>query len=96
MRTGAHGATDMSPVCMAASLQLGISVPNFGLQEHMPHSAETDAVFPHAYHYADGYLHPGDEPGLGIDIDEELAARYPYRPASLPVNRLQDGTVHSW
>jgi mannonate dehydratase len=96
VRTGAHGATDMSPVCMAASLQLGISVPNFGLQEHMPHSAETDAVFPHAYHYADGYLHPGEEPGLGIDIDEELAARYPYRAASLPVNRLQDGTVHSW
>jgi mannonate dehydratase len=96
VRTGAHGATDMSPVCMAASLQLGISVPNFGLQEHMPHTAETDAVFPHAYHYADGYLHPGEEPGLGIDIDEELAARYPYRPASLPVNRLQDGTMHSW
>jgi mannonate dehydratase len=96
VRTGAHGATDMSPVCMAASLQLGISVPNFGLQEHMPHTAETDAVFPHAYRYADGYLHPGDEPGLGVDIDEELAARYPYRPASLPVNRLQDGTLHSW
>ena len=96
VRTGAHGATDMSPVCMAASLQLGISVPNFGLQEHMPHTAETDAVFPHAYHYADGYLHPGDEPGLGIDIDEELAARYPYRAASLPVNRLADGTLHSW
>jgi mannonate dehydratase len=96
VRTGAHGATDMSPVCMAASLQLGISVPNFGLQEHMPHTAETDAVFPHAYRYADGYLHPGDEPGLGVDIDEELAARYPYRPASLPVNRLRDGTVHSW
>ncbi|MCO1658619.1 D-mannonate dehydratase ManD [Pseudonocardia humida] len=96
VRTGAHGATDMSPVCMAASLQLGISVPNFGLQEHMPHTAETDAVFPHAYHYADGYLHPGDEPGLGIDIDEELAARHPYRAASLPVNRLADGTLHSW
>jgi mannonate dehydratase len=96
VRTGAHGATDMSPVCMAASLQLGISVPNFGLQEHMPHTAETDAVFPHAYRYADGYLHPGDEPGLGIDIDEELAAGYPYRAASLPVNRLADGTLHSW
>jgi mannonate dehydratase len=62
----------------------------------MPHSAETDAVFPHAYWYEDGYLHPGDQPGLGIDIDEELAAQYPYKPAALPVNRLQDGTLHSW
>jgi mannonate dehydratase len=96
VRTGAHGATDMSPVTMAAALQLDISVPNFGLQEYMPHSAETDAVFPHAYRYEGGYLHPGDEPGLGVDIDEELAAQYPYTPASLPVNRLQDGTLHPW
>jgi mannonate dehydratase len=96
VRSGAHGATDMSPVCMAAALQLDIAIPNFGLQEYMPHSAETDAVFPHAYWYEDGYLHPGDQPGLGIDIDEELAAQYPYTPAALPVNRLQDGTLHSW
>jgi mannonate dehydratase len=96
VRSGMHGATDMSPVCMAAALQLDIAIPNFGLQEYMPHSAETDAVFPHAYWYEDGYLHPGDRPGLGIDIDEELAAQYPYVPAALPVNRLQDGTLHSW
>ncbi|WP_219415069.1 D-mannonate dehydratase ManD [Pseudonocardia nigra] len=96
VRSGSHGATDLSPVCMSAALQLDISIPNFGLQEYMPHSAETDAVFPHAYHYEGGYLHPGNEPGLGVDIDEELAAKYPYRPASLPVNRLQDGTLHSW
>ncbi len=96
VRSGSHGATDLSPVCMAAALQLDIAIPNFGLQEYMPHSAETDAVFPHTYWYEDGYLHPGDEPGLGVDIDEELAARYPYKPAALPVNRLQDGTLHSW
>ncbi|MGA5302858.1 D-mannonate dehydratase ManD [Nucisporomicrobium flavum] len=96
VRSGSHGATDLSPVCMAAALHLDISIPNFGLQEHMPHTAETDAVFPHGYRFADGYLHPSETPGLGVDIDEELAARYPYRPASLPVNRLEDGTLHSW
>ena len=53
-------------------------------------------MFPHGYRFADGYLHPSEEPGLGVDIDEELAAQYPYRPASLPVNRLEDGTVHNW
>jgi mannonate dehydratase len=41
-------------------------------------------------------LHPGDEPGLGVELDEELAARYPYEPAYLPVNQLMDGTVHDW
>jgi mannonate dehydratase len=96
VRSGSHGATDLSPVCMAAALHVDISIPNFGLQEYMPHTAETDAVFPHSYRFADGYLHPSEEPGLGVDIDEDLAARYPYRPAALPVNRLEDGTMHSW
>ena len=96
IRTGSHGATDLSPVCLAAALHLDIAVPNFGLQEYMPHSAETDAVFPHGYRFADGYLHPSETPGLGVDIDEKLAAQYPYRPASLPVNRLTDGTLHDW
>jgi mannonate dehydratase len=96
VRSGFHGATDLSPVCMAAALALDLAIPNFGLQEYMPHTAETDAVFPHAYRFADGYLLPGDEPGLGVDIDEERAARHPYRPAVLPVARLQDGTMHDW
>jgi mannonate dehydratase len=96
VRSGSHGATDLSPVCMAAALQLDISIPNFGLQEYMRHTEETDAVFPHAYYFADGYLHPGEVAGLGVDIDEALAKRYPYNPAPLPVNRLLDGTMHSW
>ena len=41
-------------------------------------------------------LHPGEEPGLGVDIDETLAAQHPYSRAYLPVNRLEDGTLHSW
>ncbi|MEJ0043354.1 MAG: glycoside hydrolase family 3 C-terminal domain-containing protein [Rhizomicrobium sp.] len=45
VRTGCHGATDLSPVCMAAALHFDLSVPNFGVQELMHHSAETDAVF---------------------------------------------------
>ena len=46
VRTGCHGATDLSPVCMAAALHFGLSVPNFGIQELMPHTERTDAVFP--------------------------------------------------
>jgi mannonate dehydratase len=62
----------------------------------MRHSAETDAVFPHGYSLKDGFLHPDDAPGHGVDIDESLAARYPYRPTSLPISRLEDGTMHNW
>jgi len=96
VRTGSHGATDLSPVCMAAALHFDLSVHNFGIQEYMRHSDDTDRVFPHAYKFADGTLHPGDAPGLGVDIDEMLAATYPYDPAYLPTARKLDGTVHSW
>jgi len=96
VRTGSHGATDLSPVCMGAALHFDLWVPNFGVQEYMRHTDETDAVFPHAYTFADGYLHPGDAPGHGVDIDEALAARYPYRAAALPVNRLEDGSMWNW
>lgn len=96
VRTGCHGATDLSPVCMGAALHFDLYAPNFGIQEYMRHSSETDAVFPHAYSFKDGFLHPGEAPGHGVEIDEKLAAKYPYRPASLPVNRLEDGTMHDW
>ncbi|MHA7684880.1 D-mannonate dehydratase ManD [Cupriavidus sp. PET2-C1] len=97
VRTGSHGATDLSPVCMGAALHFDLWVPNFGIQEYMRHSEQTDAVFPHAYTFANGMLYPGDAPGHGVDIDETLAARYPYQRAYLPVNRLaHDGTLWHW
>jgi mannonate dehydratase len=96
VRTGSHGATDLSPVCMAAALHFDLSVHNFGIQEYMRHSDDTDRVFPHAYRFADGAMHPGDTPGLGVDIDEALASTFPYARAYLPTARLLDGTVHNW
>ncbi len=96
VRTGCHGATDLSPVSMAAALHFGLSIPNFGVQEYMRHTAETDAVFPHAYSFENGLMHPGDTPGLGVEIDEALAAKHEYRRAYLPVNRLEDGTMYNW
>ena len=96
VRTGCHGATDLSPVCMGAALHFDLWVPNFGVQEYMLHSEKTEGVFPHAYSFDKGSMHPGDTPGHGVDIDEELAAKYPYQRAYLPVNRLQDGTMWNW
>jgi mannonate dehydratase len=96
VQTGCHGATDLSPVTMAAALHFDISIPNFGIQEYMRHSKETDDVFPHNYYFEKGYLHPGDKPGLGVDYDEKLAAKFPYERAYLPVNRKLDGTMWNW
>jgi mannonate dehydratase len=96
VRMGAHGATDLSPICMGAALHFDYWVPNFGIQEHMPHAALVDEVFPHAYQFDDGYFTPGEVAGHGVNIDEKLAAKYPYKRACLPVNRLQDGTLWNW
>src|SRR5437762_3205009 len=85
VRTGCHGATDLSPVCMAAALHFDLSIHNFGVQEYMRHTPETDRVFPHAYSFSGGMMHPGDKPGLGVDIDEALAGKHPYRRAYLPI-----------
>ncbi|MEV8183181.1 D-mannonate dehydratase ManD [Specibacter sp. NPDC078692] len=96
IKSGFHGPTDISPVGQAAQLHLGMAIHNFGIQEYMKHSPETLEVFKTSYTFTDGLLHPGNNPGLGVDYNEELAKSYDYTPAYLPVNRLLDGTVHDW
>lgn len=96
VRTGSHGATDLSPVTMGAALHFDTWVPNFGIQEYMRHTPETDAVFPHSYSFERGYLTCSDAPGIGVDIDEKLAAKYPYQSKQLPVARLEDGAMWNW
>jgi mannonate dehydratase len=94
--TACHGATDLSPVSLAAALHFDIAVNNFGIQEYMLHTKETDEVFPHSYSFNRGDLYPGDAPGLGVDYNEKLAEKFPYERAYLPVNRKMDGTMFNW
>ena len=96
VKTGCHGATDLSPVCMGAALHLDYALPNFGIQEHMAHSEKMESVFTRNYQYDDGYFTPGEAIGHGVDIDEREAKKYPYKRACLPVNRLEDGTLWNW
>ncbi|MFF1678519.1 D-mannonate dehydratase ManD [Streptomyces sp. NPDC058256] len=97
IKSGMHGPTDISPIGQAAALHLGLAIHNFGIQEYMRHSAETLEVFRTSYRFENGLLHPGDQPGLGVEMDLEAAAAHPYQGAYLPVNRLVlDGTVHDW
>ena len=96
IKSGIHGPTDISPVGMAAALHLDLAIHNFGIQEYMQHGALTNEVFRQSFTFEDGYLHPGEAPGIGVELDLEAAARFPYQPAYLPFNRLKDGTVHDW
>lgn len=96
VRTGFHGATDISPVGMAASLHVDVTINNFGIQEHMPHQEIVSEVFDVGYRFEHGVMVLDERPGLGVEIDEEQAAKFPYRAAALPVNRLTDGTLWHW
>jgi mannonate dehydratase len=96
IRSGLHGATDISPVGMAAQLHLDLTIHNFGIQEYMRQGAATNEVFRQTHTFSDGGLHPGDVPGIGVELDDDAAAGFPYQRAYLPVNRLRDGTVHDW
>jgi mannonate dehydratase len=96
VRTGSHGPGDISPIGIAAALHLDLVVPNFGIQEYMGHRAPADQVFRTGYSYQGGMLDLSDAPGLGVDVDEEAAARFPYAPRYLPVARLRDGGMHDW
>ncbi|AKS34663.1 D-mannonate dehydratase ManD [Mycolicibacterium goodii] len=96
VRTGSHGAGDLSPVSFAAALHIDMSVPNFGVQEYMGHVEPAEEVFGTNWTFHNGLMHPGDAPGLGVEVDEKAAERFPYDPKSLPVNRRSDGSVHDW
>jgi len=96
IKSGCHGPTDISPVGFAAQLHVGLAIHNFGIQEYMQHGERTNATFQQSMTFENGLLHPGDNPGLGVDLDVDEAGKYPYEQAYLPFNRLADGTVHDW
>lgn len=77
VKTAWHGPGDCSPVAHAAGLHLELASPNFGIHEGYVFPAETREVFPGCPEVKNGYLYANDRPGLGIDLDEKLAARFP-------------------
>jgi len=77
VRTAWHGPGDTSPVGHAANLHLDLWHPNFGIQEWYQPSELEYEMFPGLPTIEDGYLYANDNPGLGIDIDEDLAKQYP-------------------
>ena len=77
IRTAWHGPGDTSPVGHAANLHLDLWAPNFGVQEWCRFNDLVYDIFPGLPEVRNGYMYPNDKPGLGIDIDEDLAAKYP-------------------
>jgi mannonate dehydratase len=95
IRTAWHGPGDVSPVGHAANLHLDLSSPNFGIQEWAGFSEIEQEVFPGCPELRGGYAYVSDRPGLGVDINEELAAKYSCPEGALEWTqaRTPDGTA---
>lgn len=97
IRMAPHGAPDLSPICHAAHAHFNIWAPNFGVQEFIGFGTEKlNSVFSHPLSFDKGFIHLEDKPGLGVEFNEEEAAKYKYKRSYLPVSRLEDGTLWYW
>jgi mannonate dehydratase len=99
VRTAWHGPGDASPVAHAAQLALELASYNFGVHEGSSFPKETQEVFVGCPEVKNGYMLAQEKPGLGIEVDEKLAAKFPI-PAGPPnfdyswgTTRRKDGTV---
>jgi len=77
VRTAWHGPGDVSPVGHAANVHLDLAISNFGVQEARDFTQAEQDVFPGCPELRNGYYWANDKPGFGIDLDEELAAKFP-------------------
>ena len=94
IRTAWHGPGDTSPVGHAANLHLDLWAPNFGVQEWCRFSDLVYEIFPGLPEVRNGYMYPNSQPGLGIDVNEDLAAKYPCQDEVIQwtQTRLPDGS----
>jgi len=95
VRTAWHGPSDVSPVGHAANAHLDLAISNFGIQESVRFSSKTRDVFPGCPTVKDGYMYVNEAPGYGVDIDENLAAKFPLpeHPGYWDPVRRGDGTA---
>jgi len=96
IRTAWHGPPDISPIAHLANVHLDLAVTNFGIQEQSTFPPEVKNVFSNLPIFDDGYLTVPETLGLGCDIDEDAAKKYPYQRGYLPVSRRIDGSVQDW
>jgi mannonate dehydratase len=95
VRTAWHGPNNVDPVGHCYNLHLDLVTPNFGIQEETVFPEKTQEVLPGCPIIKKGYMYSNDKPGLGIDIDEAAAAKYPYQRdfETRGNDRMLDGTI---
>ena len=95
VRTAWHGPGNVSPIGHAVNMHIDLAAYNFGIQEQNLFSDTVREVFPGDPEIKGGYMYSNDQPGLGVDIDEKLAAKFPYKSpgGSRGNDRRMDGSI---
>jgi mannonate dehydratase len=99
VQTAWHGPGDVSPIGHAANLALDLACYNFGVQEFSPFNQDEQAIFQGCPQLKSGYLYATEKPGWGIEVDEKLAAKFPFGRKGETLNggwgeiRRLDGTI---
>ncbi|MBM3190638.1 MAG: mandelate racemase/muconate lactonizing enzyme family protein, partial [Chloroflexi bacterium] len=85
----------LSPVSTTACVQLAACIPNFALQEYPRGEWEAGKreIVQAPLQVEKGFLIVPDAPGLGIELAEDAAERYPYRPREVRTRLHVDGSV---
>ncbi len=87
VKTAWHGPGDTSPVGHAANAHIDLAVWNFGIQEAAKVIRTPDekvqAIFPGMPYVKNGFMFVNEAPGLGVDINEKEAAKYPLQKVQL-------------
>src|SRR6266487_5443839 len=93
IKTAFHGPGDVSPVGHAAHAHIDLAVWNFGIQEAVHFSDKLQSVFTGCPTMNNGYMFVNEVPGIGVDINEKEAAKYPITTKSNWQVRKSDGTI---
>jgi mannonate dehydratase len=93
IKTAFHGPGDVSPVGHAAHAHVDLTVWNFGIQEAVHFSDKLKTIFSGCPTMDNGYMSVNEVPGLGVDVDEKEAAKYPITTKSNWQVRKGDGTI---
>ena len=97
VRTAWQEGGENDPINQLIAYHVDMAIPSFGIQEENTFPDRVHEMMPGAAQVRRGYLYGSDKPGLGIDLDEKIAARFPltedHRVSDWTTVRGMDGSI---
>jgi len=97
VRTAWQEGGENDPINQLASYHVDMAIPSFGIQEENHFPEPVHELLPGTAQLKGGYLYGNNTPGLGIDLNEALAAKFPLQPSASVADwttvRSVDGSI---